>query len=374
LVAAPAKPSGAATRLPRWTTSLTLSGGYDSNVDLLPAHLGREDFSGRLKASVKGHFAPKSWRVALGGDGGILIYRKLSAYNAVPFGGSLSAGGEISRRTRLATELDYRHDYNRNMASFVDAGLVANNLLTSTALATIGLSQQLVHRVSLVADASYRRVSFQDELQPEGDTLSLSARLEWKPAETDRVSMYYVRRRERSRGYAGSNNDETRISWERRLTGTLDTALFAGYGRAQLLDGPRTVTSPSAGARLDGRYGRHQVSGSYEHSLLQAYGLSRSLFFDTVSLNEGYAVTPRWSVFIKGSLSRASDPVDATYRLDGEGVNGTLALRVSPRRTMRASYSYWTRRESGGLAFGSHVLELSLLYERSSEALVREGR
>jgi hypothetical protein len=361
-------------RTPAWSSSLGLTAGYDSNVDLLPGDEGSGDASGRLDASVKRRFSREGFRAEFEANAGALAYKELDEFNALPFGGRFEADGTGDTGTRAVAALEYRHDYLRNSASFVEAGLVRYNVLASTASASLDIAERTTNRSGFVAGASYRAISYQDDVQPAGNTLSLGGGWAWRPSENDQLSVRYLFKRERSDGYPGSNNHDVRLTWERRLTAKLQLSAFGGVGRAETLADGEVRTSPSGGLRLDGRQGRHELGANYEYSFGQAYGLGRSLLFNGIALYEGYSLTPRWSVYVRGSLSRGRDPLDPSYVLDGEGVTAFLSHRVTPRCTLRASYSYWTRRETGVADYGSNVLELKLLYQLESRKTITTGR
>jgi hypothetical protein len=144
----------------------------------------------------------------------------------------------------------------------------------------------------------------------------------------------------------------------------LDAGLSAGVARERPIGTAETVTPWSVAGRLVGKQGRHRVSANYRHSLEQAYGFGRSLEFDAVSLDEDYAVTPRFSLGLRGSYSRGRDPLGASYRLTGWSAFGELAYRLSPRTSTRIVYSYVTSGDTERPDVSSHVVELSLTYDR----------
>jgi hypothetical protein len=354
-----------------WSALFGIGGGYDSNVDFLPkgdptaVDLERGDFSGRLQGSLKAQFARRSWILVLQGDGSGIAYRNATGYDVFIYGGGVNTGGKISSLTRVSADLSYHRDYTRNLLRIADAALVEGRFLTNLATGSAQVSHRIKPLIGLVVGAVYERITFENDL-PGGDTLSLNAGLSWTPRERDKVNAYFVHRRTVARGDIG-NSDGIEMSWDRRLTSQMDTGVTVGLNRSDLLR--RTEkgrsTFESLAGRLAGRHRRHALSAKFDHSLAQAYGLGRSLIFDVLTVDDGYSVTPRLNLALRGSFSRGHDP-DIDYRLKGEGLSSILTYQLAPRTTGRFSYSFWTRRETGGRPVYAHVLELSLLYGRSA--------
>jgi hypothetical protein len=354
----------AGPREPRWRTALRLSGGYDSNVNLASADEALSDTPGQVLGSVKGRFGREPWRLGLQAEAGANLYPKVSEFNAPVFGGNLDVERKSSPHTRLFMRHNYRRDYVRSIVRVVDAGLVPGKVLSSTYTGGLGFQQGLAPRVSMIADASYDRVSYDEDRLPAGDTLALSAGLAWDLHETERMDLTYRYHSTRTGGLDGQGHGAA-LAWSRRLTRALDAGIVAGIARDEPLGSLETVTPWSLAGRLAGTHRRHRVSASYRHSLEQAYGFGRSLLFDTVSLDEDYALTPRFSTGLRGSYSRGRDPIGgSSYRLRGWSALGELAYRVSPRTSARLVYSYVTTGDSDRPDVSSHLLEFSLSYDR----------
>lgn len=356
-------PESAGPREPRWRTTLRLSGGYDSNVNLAIDEDAVSDTPGQILGSVRGRFGREPWRVGVQADAGGNIYPDLSEFNAPVFGGSLDAERTATGHTKFFLRNNYRRDYIRSIVRFVDAGLVPGKVLSSAYTGSVGLEQGLAPRVSAVADGSYDRVSYDEDQLPAGDTMAASAGLAWDLRETDRVDLRYRYHRTRTRDLDGRGHGVD-LSWSHRLTRVLDSSLSAGVAREEPLGSLETVTPWSVAARLAGKQGRHRVTASYRHALEQAYGFGRSLQFDSAALDEDYALTPRLSGGLRGSYSRGTDPSGGSYRLTGWSVLGELAYRVSPRTSARLVYSYVTTGDTDRPDISSHLLEFSLSYER----------
>jgi hypothetical protein len=363
--ASAAKPpsTDAGPKEPRWRTGLRLSGGYESNVNLAIDEDALSDTPGQVLGSVKGRFGRKPWRLGLEAEAGANVYPQVSEFNAPVFGGSLDVERTRLPHTRFFTRHNYRRDYVRSIVRFVDAGLVPGKVLSSTYTGGLGIQQGLSPRVSLIADASYDRVSYDEDRLPAGDTIAGSAGFAWDLHETDRVDLTYRYHRTRTGDLDGQGHGAA-LSWSRRLTKALDAGLQAGIAREEPLGTLETVTPWSVAGRLVGTHGRHRVSTSYRHSLEQAYGFGRSLLFDTVSLDEDYALTPRLSTGLRGSYSRGRDPIGDSYRLRGWSAQGELAYRVSARSAARLVYSYVTTGDTERPDVSSHLVEFSLSYER----------
>lgn len=362
---APAKPRAEATGppQPRWRTGFRMSAGYDSNVNLASAEDAVSDTPGLVVASVKGRFGRQPWRLGVQADGGANIYPEISEFNAPVFGGSLDLERTTAGRSRFYLRNNYRRDYVRSIVRFVDAGLVPGKVLSSAYTGGVGVEQALAPRVSAIADASYDRVSYEDEQFPAGDTGTLGAGLAWDVAETDRVDLTYQYHRTRSGDLDGQGH-VVGLSWSRRLSRTLDAGISAGVAREEPLGSGETVNPWSVAGRLAGKHGRHRVAASYRHSLEQAYGFGRSLQFDAVSLDEDYSLTRRLVGGLRGSYSRGRDPLGGSYSLTGWSALGELAYRASPRTTARLMYSFVRTADNELPDVSSHVLELSLSYDR----------
>jgi hypothetical protein len=364
-VDAPAKPGAEATGTaePRWRTGFRLSESYDSNVNLATDEDAVSDWPALVIASLKGHFGRQPWRLGIQAEGGANIYPEVSEFNAPVFGGSLDLERTGSGPSRVYVHGNYRRDYVRSIVRLVDAGLLPGKVLSSAYTGGAGFQRGLAPRLSFIADATYDRVSYDEDRIPAGDTGAAGGGFAWDVSATDRVDLTYQYHRTRSGDLDGQGH-VAGLSWSRRLSRTLDAGIAAGIAREKPLGSEETLNPWSLTGRLSGKHGRHRVAASYRHSLEQAYGFGRSLEFDAVSLDEDYSLTPRMVGGLRGSYSRGDDPLDSSYTLTGWSALGELVYRVSPRTTARLGYSFVRTGDSERPDISSHLVEFSLSWER----------
>ena len=331
----------AAAPPPRWTLSLGLHEGWDSNV-LFSEPEGPGDVLTRIAARLDRTWSGPRGRLMLSGGGEGSAYRRLPDLNRLTYGGDADASYLVSRRVAFRLSDTLRTSYASELAALTTSGLLLPRVLGHANTARGGFSYSASRRTTVSLDIQDDRVSFDSAALVGGSMLMAGATFgrELTRADTVAASFQY------QRSAAGGQHGFTQTlygAWNRGLGASAHLRVRAGASRFQPFASSSFRTTGVGGARLDARRGRQAMEAGYDRAMDLAYGLGRLRINELLAARYALSVTPRLAIELRGAHARGRDPSDPSFELTTTDLEA--GLRCALARDLAVVGSY-TRRES----------------------------
>jgi hypothetical protein len=321
-------------RRDKFNLSLVVRGSRDSNP-LFVQSTADPQFIGDAGAHLEYRQGWKRSVFSLGAQGSAQRYSDRSDLGHFDYGGQAAFDVRLSRRMSLSGSQTYVSAYTRDIPAFAEAGLVLPLVVAHRAESTVRL-ERLGSRWQPTVEAHYGRADFPSGALEAGTELAITPSLWRKLGRVHALGAAYVFERA-SRGAFDGDVHGGLVGITRQKAKGLGYRLEAGAAYV-----PRTRKSTAIGiAELSLTRRKDRVAAHYGRGIQEAYGLSRQVFTDLVSLSLSREVVRRLSLAASGAVGINTDPADRTFRYRSDTYTGALQWAVTKDLSAGAGWSYW---------------------------------